>query len=236
MAIESLLTCELKTLRHSVLIFLLLWGCSETTSTASPVQQTEASGGEFFKAQILPIFATRCRSCHNATLKISGLNLESAAGFKSGGLHGPAVMPGNPQQSRLFRRVARTEKPYMPMDGDALPEAEVTLLKRWIEQGAVWPEEGASTSATSAPQSTSQQELQTLSANAKLFKEKVHPILSTRCGSCHNEERKYSGFTLETRAGFLGGGWHGPVIVAGKPEESRLYGGGSLENVHAAGC
>jgi hypothetical protein len=28
---------------------------------------------------------------------------------------------------------------------------------------------------------------------------------------------------LETRAGFLSGGWHGPVVVAGKPEESRLY-------------
>jgi hypothetical protein len=62
-----------------------------------------------------------------------------------------------------------------------------------------------------------------LSVNAKLFKEKVHPILATRCGSCHNDERKYSGFTMETRAGFLSGGWHGPVVVAGKPEESRLY-------------
>jgi hypothetical protein len=33
--------------------------------------------------------------------------------------------------------VARLEKPFMPMEGEALPEAEVTLLKRWIERDAV---------------------------------------------------------------------------------------------------
>jgi len=111
------------------------------------------------------------------------------------------------------------EKPFMPMEGEALSEAEVALLKRWIERGAVWPEGiGAS-----PPQSSQAEGPQALSTNAKLFKEKVHPILSTRCGACHNDERKYSGFTMETRAGFLSGGWHGPVVVAGKPKESRLY-------------
>ena len=112
----------------------------------------------------------------------------------------------------------------MPMDGEALPEAEVALLKRWIEQGAVWPEGvGVSPPSASAPQSSQTEGLQALSANAKLFTEKVHPILSTRCGTCHNDERKYSGFTMATRAGFLSGGWHGPVVVPGKPDESRLY-------------
>jgi hypothetical protein len=110
------------------------------------------------------------------------------------------------------------------MDAEALPEAEVVLLKRWIEQGAVWPEAvGTNTQSKSAPQSGRAEEQQILSANARLFKEKVHPILSSRCGTCHGDERKYSGFTLETRAGFLSGGWHGPVVVAGSPEKSRLY-------------
>ena len=102
--------------------------------------QSEAGEAEFFKTRILPIFATRCQSCHNHALKLSGLNLESAAGMKAGGLHGPVVMAGDAQQSRLYRRVARLEKPFMPLEGEALPEAEVVLLKRWIEQGAVWPE------------------------------------------------------------------------------------------------
>ena len=102
--------------------------------------QAQAGDAEFFKAQILPILAARCQSCHNHALKLSGLNLESSAGMNAGGVHGPVVVAGNVQQSRLYRRVARLEKPFMPMEGEALPEAEVTLLKRWIEQGAVWPE------------------------------------------------------------------------------------------------
>jgi hypothetical protein len=115
--------------------------------------------------------------------------------------------------------VARIEKPFMPMDGDALPESEVTLLKTWIEQGAVWPE-GVDSKAPSVGHT---EEPEPLSGNARLFQEKVHPILSARCDNCHNDERKYGGLELETRSGFLSGGWHGPVVVAGKPEQSRLY-------------
>src|SRR5258708_34820583 len=102
--------------------------CGLRSATAVQTPQTRPSPA-FFKSKILPIFAARCQSCHNHTLKLSGLSLESAAAVEIGGSHGPVVVPGNPQQSRLYRRVARTEKPFMPMDGEALPESEVTLLK-----------------------------------------------------------------------------------------------------------
>jgi hypothetical protein len=51
-------------------------------------------------------------------------------------------MAGMLSSAGLYRRVARMEKPFMPMDGEALPETEIALLKRWIEMGAVWPEGG----------------------------------------------------------------------------------------------
>src|SRR4026207_73375 len=105
----------------------LLWSGSGMRAVVRP-PQAQAAEAEFFKAQILPIFARRCQSCHNHTLKLSGLNLESAAALGTGGTLGPVVVPGNPQQSRLYRRVARLEKPFMPMDGDALPESAVALI------------------------------------------------------------------------------------------------------------
>jgi len=204
-----------------LLAVAVLCGVWSHTASATAVQGEEQA--EIFKSKILPILTARCQSCHNQTLKLSGLSLESATDLKSGGLHGPVVVAGNPQQSRLYRRVARIEKPFMPMDGEALPEAEVALLKRWIEQGALWPEGPGTDASSAAAVSPVAEGLQALSANGRLFKEQVHPILLKRCGSCHNDERKYSGFTMETRAGFFSGGWHGPVVVAGKPEESRLY-------------
>ena len=55
-------------------------------------------------------------------------------------------MPGKPDESRLYRRIARIEKTYMPLNsgggpGDPLPEAEVALVRQWIMQGANWPKE-----------------------------------------------------------------------------------------------
>ena len=125
----------------AVLAVALLCSIGTRTGSATALQaRQEGSEAAFFTSKILPILTARCQSCHNHTLKLSGLSLESAAAVETGGTHGPVVVPGNPEQSRLYRRVARIEKPFMPMDGDALPESEVTLLKTWIEQGAVWPE------------------------------------------------------------------------------------------------
>src|SRR5688572_8246468 len=122
----------MKRSRPTLLALALL--CSRLGS-ATLIHAAQAGPQEaFFKSKILPIFTTRCQSCHNHTLKLSGLSLESAASMEQGGTHGPVIVPGNPQQSRLYRRVARMEKPFMPMEGEALPEAELASLKTWIEQ------------------------------------------------------------------------------------------------------
>src|SRR5262249_17270817 len=101
-------------LTGSLLLFALLCG---RPAFAAPVGSLQAeSDAEFFKNKILPIFTTRCQTCHNQILKLSGLNLEMASGLLAGGNRGPVVVPGNPLQSRLYLRVSRLEKPFMPMD------------------------------------------------------------------------------------------------------------------------
>ena len=80
-----------------------------------------AEGDDFFQQKIRPIFSSHCQGCHNNSLKFSGLTLESAEGLRNGGLHGPVVTPGDPAASRLYRKVARMEKPSMPMQGDPEP-------------------------------------------------------------------------------------------------------------------
>src|SRR5262249_31075967 len=99
----------------------------------------------FFQQQVLPVLANRCQWCHNDERKYGGLTLESAAGLANGGWHGPVVVPGKPEASRLYRRVARMEKSYMPLaatgaPGDPLPAQEIALIRQWIEGGAEWPQ------------------------------------------------------------------------------------------------
>jgi hypothetical protein len=60
-------------------------------------------------------------------------------------------------ESRLYRRVARLEKVYMPLGitgviAEPLPDAEVALVKEWIEGGAEWPEDPQTREAERARQ------------------------------------------------------------------------------------
>ena len=110
------------------------------------------AGIDFFNQKIRPILSSQCQGCHNDALRFSSLSFDTAAGFRAGGAHGPTVIPGDPENSRLYRRVARLDKPYMPMQGDPLPEDEIALIREWIQMGAPWPEDPTDQDAEKARQ------------------------------------------------------------------------------------
>ena len=56
----------------------------------------------------------------------------------------------------------------------------------------------------------------------KFFEDRVAPILTRRCVSCHNEELRNGGLSLLDRESLLAGGGRGPAVEPGKPEESVL--------------
>ena len=55
-----------------------------------------------------------------------------------------------------------------------------------------------------------------------LFREKVLPLLNTKCISCHGPDKQEGGLRLDSREAAVKGGENGPSLVAGKPEESLL--------------
>ncbi len=191
-------------------------------------QNADLTNQTLFRTRVLPIFEKRCQSCHNSSTKISNLDLQSSAGLANGGQLGAVVVPSKPSMSRLYRRIARLEEPYMPVGGEPLGDSEIEAIRQWIEGGAQWPPEIKSTmhestvSAARAPDHAGAAPT-LLSNNAQLFQRQVLPILSNRCQWCHNDERKYGGLTLDSAEGLHNGGWHGPVVVPGRPEASRLY-------------
>jgi len=54
------------------------------------------------------------------------------------------------------------------------------------------------------------------------FEKRVRPVLAARCWRCHGPEQHKGGLRLDSADGVATGGESGPVVVAGKPEESRL--------------
>ena len=91
-----------------------------------------------FARDIQPILERSCWTCHSADLQLSDLDLSTREAALRGGEHGAALVPGNAEQSRLYRMVAGLESITMPMDGSKLSPAELSAVKAWIDQGAQW--------------------------------------------------------------------------------------------------
>lgn len=58
--------------------------------------------------------------------------------------------------------------------------------------------------------------------SAVVYRDLIVPVFEARCTSCHNENKVKGRLRLDSEEGLLNGGDHGPVIVAGLPEESEL--------------
>ena len=57
---------------------------------------------------------------------------------------------------------------------------------------------------------------------AQFFEARVRPLLAEHCFSCHGPRRQRAGLRLDSREALLQGSENGPVVTAGKPDESAL--------------
>lgn len=87
-----------------------------------------------YEDHIAPIFEQSCLNCHNPDKTKGGLDLSSYPNVMKGGSSGKVVEPED-LSSSLLTSVMRTTEPTMPPEGDAIPAAQVELIKRWIEGG-----------------------------------------------------------------------------------------------------
>ncbi len=59
-------------------------------------------------------------------------------------------------------------------------------------------------------------------AGNEFFEKQIRPLLVEHCWGCHGDKKQEGGLRLTSRDTLLKGGETGPVVVPGKPEESRL--------------
>ena len=100
-----------------------------------------------YKDHILPVLRKHCQNCHNADKMSSDLNVTTYQALMTGGASGEAVKPGSPDQSLLYKVTAHQVEPFMPPQGPKLSDAELAVLKKWIESGAPETAVGAARSA-----------------------------------------------------------------------------------------
>jgi mono/diheme cytochrome c family protein len=101
-----------------------------------------------FKRDIEPIFAANCASCHGAKKASGQLRLDAKLAAMKGGLSGAVILPGNSKDSRLVHRILGLhDEARMPMGGQPLKPEQIELIRRWIDEGAEWPEDGTTAQA-----------------------------------------------------------------------------------------
>ena len=104
-------------------------------------QNPAAAATVDYARDIEPILAQHCYECHGAAKARGKLRLDLRASALKGGNTGPAVVPGNSEQSIIVRRLLGLDgEEQMPKDADPLPAAQIALIRTWIDTGAVWPE------------------------------------------------------------------------------------------------
>jgi len=95
-----------------------------------------------FRRDIQPIFARHCVRCHGNEAQKSGYRLDrKGSAFAGGDLGDAAIVRGEPERSPLWKYVSGTGDLSMPPEGEKLSANQITLLKRWIEEGAIWPDD-----------------------------------------------------------------------------------------------
>ena len=152
---------------------------------------------EFFESKVRPVLAP-CYGCHaeNAT---AGLRLDSRHGLLKGRRSGPAIQPGNPDESILLHAIQGIKgRMGMPPNGNQVQTHELESLARWIAIGAPWP----------------------LSPR-EFFRDRVRTVLEAKCLGCHAAEPQ-GGLRMDSRTALLKGGKSGPAVVNRDPDASLL--------------
>src|SRR5262245_57467319 len=92
-----------------VLMPALLCAAATAARAADPL--------EFFETRIRPVLVNNCFACHTNS-QLGGLRLDSREAMLKGGKSGPALVPGQPDDSRLIRAIRQKDpKKRMPMGG-----------------------------------------------------------------------------------------------------------------------
>jgi len=92
-----------------------------------------------FHAQIVPIIERHCIRCHSHGIKKGDLSLATADDLRANAY----VIANDVDNSYLIEVVTSQngQPPAMPHEGNPLAEEEVELLKQWIGEGAMWPDD-----------------------------------------------------------------------------------------------
>ena len=98
-----------------------------------------ASHQKVNQQHIIPLMFLHCTACHGQRLQEGRLDLRTKVSMLKGGRSGPAIVPGDPENSLIIQKIHNKEMPPPGREVEAsvrpMSSRELTLLKKWIAAG-----------------------------------------------------------------------------------------------------
>src|SRR5690349_13271338 len=93
-----------------------------------------------FNTEVKPIINKKCIICHGGVRRQGNFSLlfrSEALGKTKSGKYG--IVPGDPDHSEMIRRIQlKDPEERMPYHHEPLSETEISILTKWVKQGAPW--------------------------------------------------------------------------------------------------
>src|SRR5262245_43488656 len=131
----------MRAIRVTLLALLLSVPTARLSSQQAPPPGNQTVPAVDFAAEVQPIFKASCFACHSGSEPQAGLRLDVRSMALKGANGGPVILPDNSKDSSLIHRVSGLGglRP-MPLTGAPLTADQISILTRWIDQGAQWPD------------------------------------------------------------------------------------------------
>jgi mono/diheme cytochrome c family protein len=130
-----------KNLKTFVILLSIAAACQFVITSGAASEQSASRLTVDFARDVRPIFERNCFGCHGAERAMSQLRLDVKRLAMGGGQSGAVVIPGDSKASLLMRRVLGLGgEQQMPLGKEPLKPEQIEILRRWIDEGAVWPE------------------------------------------------------------------------------------------------
>ena len=125
-------------------------GAVFTTWVLSNALSHEGPAKVDFRRDVHPLLKQFCIECHGPSQQMHGFRLDRRRDAMRGGT-GTMIAPGNSAGSRLYLKLIGNEYgPQMPATGP-LTKEQIDVIKAWIDQGAVWPDDLAGDTPPTPP-------------------------------------------------------------------------------------
>ena len=133
-------------MRFLIPLLLIFSGLLLTNSCSRNKQLVSANDSIDFNLHIRPILSDRCFKCHgpDANQRKSNLRLDTREGALAALKNNPnghVIIPGNPDQSEMYLRISASDTSFRmppPNSNLSLTKDEISTIKKWIEQGAIY--------------------------------------------------------------------------------------------------